>query len=105
MTSDDDTTAGSPPNPFNFIYGTRGAAILPAAARSPESRGCMAMGLPSFIVFTSNRTDRTAFKCQTADCTTPKKRSFLEKTVRKRDIQIDCKSELQHAPFPSITQR
>lgn len=59
-TSDDDTMAGSPPNPFNFVYGTRGAAmaILPAAARLPESRGSIATGLRRFTVFTSNRNDR-----------------------------------------------
>lgn len=57
-TSDDDTMAGSPPNPFNFVYGTRGAAILPAAARLLESRGSIATGLRRFTVFTSNRNDR-----------------------------------------------
>jgi len=77
--SDDDTAmAGSPPNPFNFVYRTRGAAtaILPAVTRLLESRECIATGLPRFIIFTSNRTDHVqrrttlTFEHQTADFTT-----------------------------------
>lgn len=57
---DNDAIAGSAPNPFNFVYGTREerSRVLPAAARLPGLRECIATELPGTVVFASNQNGR-----------------------------------------------